>query len=157
MSIDYLMNTSSLLFFICYIPEFYANYINKNANYYNVCEKIIILIATTFAFSYSISINNNALIINYGPLLFLDSLALFMRFYYAYKNRNRNVRVLTNSQYSNNELINDIENPLHNINHIIKVDNHLNLDNKINLDKTSNLDQYKNLDNKINFYIDNNL
>ena len=127
MSTDYLMNTSSILFFICYIPEFYANYINKNANYYIVCDKIIILLATSFAFSYSILINNNALIINYGPLLFLDFVALSMRGYYAYKNRNRNVRVLKNSQYSNNKLITDIENPLHN------------------------------LDNNTNFIIDNNL
>ena len=32
MSNDYLMNTASTLFFICFIPEFYANYVNKNAN-----------------------------------------------------------------------------------------------------------------------------
>ena len=41
MSNEYLMNTASILFFICYIPEFYANYINKNANTYNVFEKVI--------------------------------------------------------------------------------------------------------------------
>jgi uncharacterized protein with PQ loop repeat len=126
MSNEYLMNTASILFFICYIPEFYANYINKNANTYNVFEKVIIFIATSFSLSYSISINNNALIFNYGPLLVLDFIALFMRSYYAYKNRYRNVRVLTNTSnnynnnynnYNNNNNIeiHDIENPLHNI------------------------------------------
>jgi len=117
MSNEYLMNTASILFFICYIPEFYANYINKNANTYNVFEKVIIFIATSFSLSYSISINNNALIFNYGPLLVLDFIALFMRSYYAYKNRYRNVRVLTNTSniYNNNIQIHDIENPLHNI------------------------------------------
>jgi uncharacterized protein with PQ loop repeat len=107
MSNDYLMNTASTLFFICYIPEFYANYVNKNANLYNVLEKIILFSATTFALSYSIKINNQALIINYGPLFALDCIALYMRCYYAYKNRNRDVRVIT--------LGKDVENPIHDI------------------------------------------
>jgi len=108
MSDDYLMNTASVLFFICYIPEFYANYINKNANFYNVFEKIIILSATTFALSYSIKINNQALIINYAPLFALDTIALYMRCYYAIKNRNRDVRVITNNDFGC-----DVENPVH--------------------------------------------
>ena len=115
MSNEYLMNTASLLFFICYIPEFYANYINKNANIYNVFEKVIIFIASSFSLSYSISINNNALIFNYGPLLALDFIALFMRGYYAYKNRHINVRLLKNGQYNNTVEIDDIKNPIHDI------------------------------------------
>jgi hypothetical protein len=114
MSNDYLMNTASTLYFICYIPEFYANYINKNANFYNVLEKIIILTATTFALSYSIKINNQALIINYGPLFALDLIALNMRCYYAYKNRYRDVRVITNG----NDLGSNIENPMHELDSI---------------------------------------
>jgi hypothetical protein len=102
------MNTASILFFICYIPEYYANYINKNANLYNVFEKILILSATTFALSYSIKNNNQALIINYGPLFALDIIALYMRGYYAFKNRNRDVRLKINK----NDLEYDIENPM---------------------------------------------
>ena len=96
MSYDYLMNIASVLFFMCYIPEFYANYINKNANINNVIEKVVMLIATTFAFSYSLKINNSSLIINYGPIFTLDIIALSMRSYYAYKNRHRDVKVLAN-------------------------------------------------------------
>lgn len=102
MSTDYLMNIATTLYFICYIPEFYANYINKNANIYNVVEKVVMISATGFGLGYSISINNRALIINYAPLFAFDSIALIMRGYYAYKNRERDVRVLIDS-----------ENPIH--------------------------------------------
>ena len=111
MSDDYLMNTASTLFFICFIPEFYANYVNKNANLYNVFEKIILFTATTFALSYSIKIDNKALIINYAPLFVLDFTALTMRSYYAYKNRHRDVRI-------KNDLGHDIENPMHELHSI---------------------------------------
>jgi hypothetical protein len=109
MSNDYLMNTASTLFFICYVPEYYANYINKNANLYNVFEKIVMLSATIFALSYSIKINNQALIINYGPLFALDIVALYMRCYYAFKNRFRDVRVVINDNYVEKH----VENPMH--------------------------------------------
>jgi uncharacterized protein with PQ loop repeat len=102
---EYLMNIASILYFLCYIPEFYANWKNKNANIYNVFEKIVMLIATGFAFSYSLSINNKALIINYSPILSLDAIGLIMRFHYAWKNRNRDVRILDNE----NDII---ENPI---------------------------------------------
>ena len=108
MSEDYLMNIASILFFICYIPEYYANYVNKNANFYNVFEKIVMLSATTFALSYSVKINNQALVINYAPLFVLDTIALYMRGYYAFKNRNRDVRLITNNDFGC-----DIENPVH--------------------------------------------
>lgn len=84
MDSDYLMYTSTILYLICYLPELYANYVNKNANIYNIPEKIIMLSAASIAFSYSIITNNNALIINYGPTVFLDIIALLMRHYYAY-------------------------------------------------------------------------
>jgi len=93
---EYLMNTASVLYIVCYLPEFYANYENKNANIYNVFEKIIMLVACSCALQYSISINNKALIINYAPALTLDIIALIMRTYYAYNNRNRNVKVIYN-------------------------------------------------------------
>lgn len=104
---DYLMNTASVCFFICYIPEFYANYKNKNANIYNLIEKVVLLGATGFALGYSLSIKNDSLIINYAPLFGLDTIALFMRFYYVYKNRNIDVTLHIPV------MENDIENPIH--------------------------------------------
>lgn len=105
MPAEYLMNTATILFLICYLPEFYANYINKNANLYNIFEKVIMLTATSFGLGYAISIKNNTLLYNYAPLITLDTIALFMRSYYAYKNRNINVRVILQET--------DIENPIH--------------------------------------------
>lgn len=81
------MNTASALFFICYIPELYANWKNKNANVYNMPEKFVLLLASTFGLSYAIINNDIALISNYGPLLALDIIALTMRLYYVYKNK----------------------------------------------------------------------
>ena len=107
MNPDALMNTATALYFICYIPEFYANYRNKNANEFNVLEKIVMLMATSFGLGYSIAIQNNTLIYNYAPLFGLDIIALSMRAYYAYHNRAREVRVLMN------EDIEHVENPIH--------------------------------------------
>jgi len=104
---EYLMNTASIIYFLCYIPEFYANWRNKNANNYNVLEKIVIVIGTSFALNYAMNIKNKALIINYTPLLTLDIIALSMRSYYAWRNRSIDVRVLENVHT-------DIENPIHN-------------------------------------------
>jgi len=83
---DYLINVAAALYIICYIPELYANYKNKNANIYNLPEKVLLLMGTIFSFSYSVLNNNMALMTNYGPLLGLDIIALYMRLYYAYKN-----------------------------------------------------------------------
>jgi hypothetical protein len=115
MSYDYLMHIASAGFFICYIPDFFANIINKNANIYNVYEKFIILLATCFALSYSIINNNNALIINYAPIFCLDFISLSMKSYYAYKNRNIDVRILNGKKAFENILHHDVENPIHNI------------------------------------------
>jgi hypothetical protein len=106
---DYLMNIATTLFFICYVPDFYANYANKNANIYNVFEKVIMMVGTGFALGYAISINSTPLLINYSPLFGLDVIALAIRGYYAYRNRNIDVRVVL-------ELVNQpipIENPMH--------------------------------------------
>ena len=89
MQYEYLMNTSSALFFICYIPELYANYKNKNANIYNVPEKVLIVFGTGFAFMYSYMNAEPTLMINYGALLSLDVIALLMRIYYVYINHTR--------------------------------------------------------------------
>jgi hypothetical protein len=105
MSSDYLMNIATGLYFACYNPEFYANYRNKNANIYNVFEKIVMVSATGFGLGYSISIQNSTLIYNYGPIFALDTIALFMRGYYAYRNIGLETRVELPQQ--------DTENPLH--------------------------------------------
>jgi uncharacterized protein with PQ loop repeat len=83
---DYLMNIATALYFICYIPELYANYHNKNANVYNLPEKVLVFVGTSFALSYSVINMNTPLIINYAPLMALDTVAMLMRMYYVYKN-----------------------------------------------------------------------
>jgi len=89
MGYDYLMNIATGLYFICYIPELYANYHNKNANIYNVPEKVAIFVGTSFALAYSVLNSDTALITNYAPLMFLDTIAMVMRVYYVYKNNTR--------------------------------------------------------------------
>jgi uncharacterized protein with PQ loop repeat len=87
MAYDFLMNTASALFFICYIPELYANWKNKNANFYNMPEKVVLLLASGFALAYAISNDDISLITNYGPLLGLDIIALVMRLYYVFQDK----------------------------------------------------------------------
>ena len=81
------MNTASALFFICYIPELYANWKNKNANFYNMPEKVLLLLASGFALAYAVANDDLSLMTNYGPLLGLDIIALIMRLYYVYENK----------------------------------------------------------------------
>lgn len=114
MAQEYLMNIASVLFFLCYIPEFYANYRNKNANIYNVFEKIILVGGTGFGLGYALTTDSNALVINYGTLFTLDILALSMRGYYAYNNYGREVRVVLNNDIENNEKTNDIVDGIYN-------------------------------------------
>ena len=83
---EYLMNIASGLYLICYVPELYANYKNKNANLWNVPEKVVILIGSGFAFAYAAVNGDQALLINYGPILALDFIACVMRAWYAYLN-----------------------------------------------------------------------
>jgi hypothetical protein len=96
MAYDVLMNTASALFFICYIPELYANWKNKNANFYNMPEKGVLLLASGFALAYALVNNDEALIVNYGPLLGLDIIAFLMRLYYVCKNNGEPVLPITN-------------------------------------------------------------
>lgn len=77
------MNISSAIFFVCYIPELYANYKNKNANVYNMPEKFLMLIGSGFALSFAIMNEDVALISNYGPIVALDVIALLMRLHYV--------------------------------------------------------------------------
>lgn len=82
----YLMNTATVLYIVCYVPELYANYKNKNANCWNVPEKVVILFGSTFALAYSIMMDDRALMANYAPLFVLDFVAFVMRAYYACTN-----------------------------------------------------------------------
>jgi uncharacterized protein with PQ loop repeat len=93
MSYDYLMLTASVCFYLGYFPDLYANWKNKNANIYNLPEKLVFLIGTCFATAYSIQTQNNALIINYVPILCLDIMVLLMRVYY-WRINNKKARVV---------------------------------------------------------------
>jgi hypothetical protein len=86
MEYDYLMNISSAIFFICYIPELYANYKNKNANFYNMPEKVLMVIGSGFALAFAVMKDDIALMSNYGPIVALDLIALLMRLYYVLHN-----------------------------------------------------------------------
>jgi lipid-A-disaccharide synthase-like uncharacterized protein len=110
---DYLMNIASSLFFICYIPDFYANYKNKNANFYNVFEKIVLICGSAFALSYSMNIQNNILVTNYIVYLHLDTISLFIRLYYAYRNRHIDVTIKIAGLHNHVHIQN--HNPLHQI------------------------------------------
>ena len=90
MNYDYLMNISSAIFFVCYIPELYANYKNKNANVYNMPEKVLMLIGSGFALSFAVMNEDIALMSNYGPIVGLDLIALLMRLYYVLHNTAEN-------------------------------------------------------------------
>lgn len=94
-SYDYLINVAAALYIICYIPELYANYKNKNANIYNLPEKVLLLMGTIFSLSYAALNNNTALMTNYAPLVVLDMIALFMRSYYVCRNSQPKVPVLS--------------------------------------------------------------
>jgi hypothetical protein len=59
-------------------------------------EKAVLLLASGFAFAYSIVNNDAALIVNYGPLLGLDIIAFLMRLYYVYKNKPEPILPITN-------------------------------------------------------------
>jgi len=83
MNPDYLMYIATFLYLSCYIPELYANYKNKNANIYNIPEKVIMLAASSFGLSYAVVTQNIPLTVNYAPFLALDVVALWMRMYYA--------------------------------------------------------------------------
>jgi hypothetical protein len=85
MNDEYWMFTASILYFVCYVPELYANYRNRNANLYNVPEKIVMTVATGCALVYAIRTDNVPLMTNYAPLMALDIVATGMRVYYAWK------------------------------------------------------------------------
>lgn len=110
---NYLMNIASILYFLCYIPEAYANILNKNANQYNIPEKVILLCGSCFALSYAVITKNNTLIFNYAPLMSLDFTMLIIRLYYAYFYKiNNKLELLENNDIENHITV---QNPIHNV------------------------------------------
>jgi uncharacterized protein with PQ loop repeat len=89
---NYLMYSATILYLVCYGPELFANYKNKNANIYNIPEKIIMLSASSLALSYAISMKNNTLMLNYAPTVILDVIALWMRLHYAFCSANELIK-----------------------------------------------------------------
>ena len=51
-------------------------------------EKVLLLLASSFALSYAMLNSDVSLMSNYGPILALDIIAFIMRLYYVYKNKN---------------------------------------------------------------------
>lgn len=100
MGLDYLMYLASVFYFFGYIPDIYANWVNKNANIYNLPERILFLTGSCFAVSYSVIIHDNILIVSYVPLLAVEIFTLFMRIYYCQLNRNNNKNNNKNKNYS---------------------------------------------------------
>jgi lipid-A-disaccharide synthase-like uncharacterized protein len=111
---DYLMNTASFLFLVCYIPEFYANYKNKNANIYNLPEKILLLFGSIFAFSYSLQLGDISIITNYSLALFIDIIAIVMRSYYVIINRKQNLTIAHHSLHATH----DVQHATHDVQHV---------------------------------------
>jgi hypothetical protein len=86
---EIIMYTATGFYFICYIPELYANYKNKNANLYNVPEKILLLFGSILAFTYAVQLGDTSIIVNYGLAVGIDFVALSMRIYYALHNQKK--------------------------------------------------------------------
>jgi hypothetical protein len=90
---DYLMNICTACYLVCYVPDLYANYVNKNANILNIPEKVLIFIGTGFALAFAVITQDAALITNFAPLFVLDGASMGMRTYYACKNRRRYLEI----------------------------------------------------------------
>jgi len=93
MANEYLMYAATCFYFICYVPELYANYKNKNANIYNLPEKILLLFGTVLAFTYAIQLGNISIITNYGLALGIDIIAIAMRGYYVIINYKKQITI----------------------------------------------------------------
>ena len=89
----YLMYIATGFYFCCYLPELYANYINKNANIYNLPEKILLLIGTILAFTYSLQLGDMSIIVNYSLALFIDCVAITTRGYYVIINYRKQLEI----------------------------------------------------------------
>lgn len=97
MANEMIMYVATGFYFVCYLPELYANYKNKNANIYNIPEKILMLMGSILAFSYAIELNNTSIIVNYSLNVGIDTIALIMRLYYVLHNQNKITNVVPNN------------------------------------------------------------
>ncbi len=98
---DYLMNICTFCYLVCYVPDLYANYKNKNANIWNIPEKVLIFIGTGFALAFAVVTEDKALLTNFAPLFVLDGASMGMRSYYALRNRQRQRYLEMSPQDSN--------------------------------------------------------
>ena len=112
---EYILNIATVLFIICYFPDFYAIIKNKNAKINNIPEKLIILLGSSCGLHYAVINNNSALLFNYTTILTLDIISLLLRLYYAYKNYLINKNLVINNYNNNINNNNDINNPIHDI------------------------------------------
>ena len=106
MNDDFFMYSATFLYFMCYAPSVYADFKNKNANIYNLPEKIISLCATTLGLIYSIRINNIPLIVNYGPHLVMETITILFKIQYIYHNRNEIRGITGNSIDKTDDIVN---------------------------------------------------
>ena len=83
---NYLMYSATAIYLAVYIPTFYAEFKNRNANIYNLPERIFSIIACLFGLSYSIVNHNTELIVNYTPHLILELIILCVKIRFAHKN-----------------------------------------------------------------------
>ena len=84
---SYLMYMATALFSFCYVPTLYADFRNKNANLYNLPERIVLLCAMFLGITYAIRIQNMTLVIHYVPNICLETCTLLMKSYYASQNK----------------------------------------------------------------------
>jgi uncharacterized protein with PQ loop repeat len=83
------MYSASFLYLLCYIPAFYAEIKNKNANVYNLPERVFSLTGTSLALSYALTIDNMPLIVNYASHLILEMCVFLVKINYVYLNGNK--------------------------------------------------------------------
>ena len=60
---DYLMYSATAVWLFTAVPELYANYINKNANMYNLPEKILGITGLSLALACAVITKDKPLII----------------------------------------------------------------------------------------------
>jgi len=93
---DGFMYAATVFYFLCYAPGVYSDFKNKNANIYNLPEKLLSLSATTFGLIYAVRIYNVPLMINYGPHLVMETTTLLYKIYYIYQNRSSGAPIISN-------------------------------------------------------------
>jgi hypothetical protein len=92
----------------------YADYKNKNANVYNLPEKLVSLCATAFGLVYSIRIDNTPLMVNYGPHLAMETITLLFKLQYIYQNwSNKDKIYISSKDNTHDDCETDVVTPIH--------------------------------------------